>query len=77
MLRKYKVKLNPTKCVLGMKAGKFLEFMVSKNGIEPNSKKLKALTDISLPRTLKKVQILTGQIITLNRFISKMADRCL
>lgn len=29
-LRKYKMKLNPNKCVLGVRAWKFLGFMVSK-----------------------------------------------
>lgn len=29
VLRKFRVKLNPEKCVFGMTAGKFLEFMVS------------------------------------------------
>lgn len=47
--------------------------MVSKNEIKPNLEKLKALTDMSPPKTLKEVQILTA----LNRFISKMVDRCL
>jgi len=29
ILRKYKMKLNPTKCVFGVSSGKFLGFMVS------------------------------------------------
>lgn len=60
-----------------MKVGKFIRFMVSKNRIEPNSEKLKALINMSSPRTLKEVLILTGQNTMLNRFISKMANRCL
>ena len=27
-LDKYKIKLNPEKCIFGVKAGKFLEFMI-------------------------------------------------
>lgn len=46
--KRYKMKLNPAKCVFSIKAGKFLEFIVSKTGIEPNPKKLKALTEMSL-----------------------------
>lgn len=71
------MKLNLAKYVFDMKARKFLGFIVSKNEIEPNLEKLKALMDISPPRTLKEVQILIRRIATLNRFISQMADRCL
>ena len=35
-LCKYKMKLNPTKCVFGVSSGKFLDFMVSQRGIEEN-----------------------------------------
>lgn len=32
---------------------------MSKNGIEPNPKKLNTLVNISLPKTLKEIQVLT------------------
>ena len=35
-LDKYKIKLNPDKCVFGVKAGKFLGFMISHRGIKAN-----------------------------------------
>jgi len=38
-LDKYKLKLNPEKCVFGVKAGKFLGFMLTQQGIEINPKK--------------------------------------
>lgn len=66
MLKKYKIKLNPIKYVFGIKARKFLGFMISKNGIKLNSERLKALTYMNPPRTLKEVQILMGWIVTLN-----------
>ncbi|RVW69719.1 Retrovirus-related Pol polyprotein from transposon 17.6 [Vitis vinifera] len=34
LLRKYGMKLNPSKCAFGVSAGKFLGFMVSQRGIE-------------------------------------------
>lgn len=58
MLKKYRIKLNLTKCVLGMKAWKFLDFLVNRSGIELNPKKFKSLIDISLPITFKEVQVL-------------------
>ena len=39
-LRKYKMKLNPTKCAFGVTSGKFLCFMVSGCGIEANPEKI-------------------------------------
>ena len=39
-LRSYNIKLNPSKCVFGIMAGKFLGFMVSQRGIEVNPKKV-------------------------------------
>ena len=39
-LRSYNMKLNPSKCVFGVTAGKFLGFMVSQRGIEVNSEKV-------------------------------------
>lgn len=77
VVKKYKMKLNSVKNMLNIKAGKLLSFIVSKNGIEPNPKRLKALIDMSPPKIFKEVQILIGQIIALNKFISKMANRYL
>ena len=57
--------------------GKFLSFMVSQQGIEENIEKVKAILDMTSPRTVKEVQRLTGKITALNRFISKAIDKCL
>ena len=42
-LRSYNMKLNPSKCMFGVTAGKFLGFMVSQRGIEVNPKKVRAI----------------------------------
>lgn len=55
VLKIYKMKLNPTKYVFSITTGKFLGFMVRKNRIEPNLKKLKALTDMGLLKTFKEI----------------------
>ena len=52
-LRSYNMKLNPSKCVFGVTAGKFLGFMVSQRGIEVNSEKVRAILDLKPPRTVK------------------------
>lgn len=76
-LRRYSMKLNLSKCAFGVSSGKFLGFMVSQRGIEANPEKVKAILEMSLPRTVKEVQSLTGRIAALNRFVSKATDKCL
>ena len=71
------MKLNPSKCVFGVSLGKFLRFMVSQRGIEANPEKVKAILEMSSPKTVKEVQSLTGRVAALNRFVSKATDKCL
>ncbi|XP_017245311.1 uncharacterized protein LOC108216961 [Daucus carota subsp. sativus] len=76
ILREYRMKLNPQKCVFGVESGKFLGFMVNHHGIEANPAKIEALINMKSPRAVKEVQSLTGRIAALNRFVSKSSDRC-
>jgi hypothetical protein len=50
-LRKYKMVLNPIKCVFGVLSGKLLGYMVSTRGIDVNPKKVKAIEQMQPPRT--------------------------
>ena len=77
MLRRYNMKLNPSKCAFGVSSGKFLGFMVSHKGIEANLDKIQATLNMEPPRNIKEVQSLTGRVITLNRFVSKATDKYL
>ena len=43
ILRKFRIKLNPAKCVFGVSSGKFLGHVVSKRGIEPYPMQIKNL----------------------------------
>jgi hypothetical protein len=76
-LRRYKMKLNPTKCAFGVSFGKFLGYLVSQRGIEANPEKVRAVLEMQPPRTTKQLQQLTGRIVALNRFISRSTDKCL
>ena len=40
MLRAFSMKLNPKKCVFGVRSGKFMGFMISSRGIKANSDKI-------------------------------------
>ena len=55
ILRTYNMKLNPSKCAFGVTVGKFLGFMVSQKGIEVNPKKVRAITELDPPKTVKEV----------------------
>jgi hypothetical protein len=52
-LRRFRWKLNPTKCIFGVPSGKFLGFMVSNRGIEANPVKIMAITDMGALATIK------------------------
>ena len=71
------MKLNPSKCVFGVTAGKFLGFMVSQRGIEVNPEKVRAILELEPSKTVKTVQSLNGKVVALNRFVSKATDKCL
>ena len=76
-LHKYKMKLNPTKCVFAVSSGKFLGFMVSQRGIKSNQDKIKAIIETNSPKTVKEVQSLKGKVAALNKFVSLAIDKCL
>ena len=76
ILRKYKLRLNASKCSFGVGSSKFLGYMVTHRGIEVNSNQIKAINNLRSPRNPKEVQKLTGMAAALNRFISRVVDRC-
>jgi hypothetical protein len=76
-MRRNGLKLNPEKCIFGIRKGQLLGCMVSKRGIQANPQKIEALRRMQPPSSRKEVQRLTGRIASLNRFISKAAKRSL
>ena len=69
-LRKFQLKLNPAKCTFGATSKKLLGFVVSKKGIEIDPDKVRAIQDLSPPRTQKKVRSFMGKLNYIARFIS-------
>uniref|UniRef100_A0A2N9G960 Reverse transcriptase domain-containing protein n=1 Tax=Fagus sylvatica TaxID=28930 RepID=A0A2N9G960_FAGSY len=53
-LRKYQMKLNPSKCAFGVYSGKFLGFMISQKGIEANPDKIKAILEMQPPKNIQR-----------------------
>ncbi|GJY10498.1 hypothetical protein Tco_0378683 [Tanacetum coccineum] len=71
------MKLNPKKCSFSVEEGPFLGHLITKHGIKANPSKVKAVTDLDQPRTLKDIQSLNRKLAALNRFLSKGAERSL
>ena len=65
-LRKFRWKLNPTKCVSGVPSGKLLGFIISNRGIEAYPEKINAIMAMDAPATIKDIQKLTGCMAALN-----------
>jgi hypothetical protein len=76
-MRDARLRLNPEKCVFGVRQGKILGYLVSHRGIEANPTKIQAIINMTPPQSAKDVQRLTGRLAALNRFISKSAERSL
>ncbi|GJX08451.1 reverse transcriptase domain-containing protein [Tanacetum coccineum] len=51
--------------------------MISPEGIKPCPDKTKVVLQLSSPRTIKEVQSLNGKLASLNRFLSKSAEKSL
>jgi hypothetical protein len=72
--RKYKMMLNPKKCVFGVSLGKLLDYIVSSQGIDANPKKVEAIEQLQSPRTRKEINKLAGMMAALSRFISMLGE---
>jgi hypothetical protein len=73
--RRAGLKLNPEKCVFGVKKGKFLGCLVSTKGIKANPSKIEAILRMEPPNSRKGAQRLAGRLASLNRFISRSTER--
>ncbi|GJT27508.1 reverse transcriptase domain-containing protein [Tanacetum coccineum] len=76
-LKKINMKLNPKKCTFGMKEGVFLGYKVNSDGLTVCLNKVEAVLSLPYPKCLKDVQRLNGKLASLNRFLSKSAERSL
>lgn len=76
-MKKFNLRLNLKKCTFAVKTEKFLGFMMTERGIEPNSEKVRAITEMQPPRSVKDVKKLTGRLATLSCFLSKLDEKSL
>ena len=69
-LKRYRWKLNPSKCIFGVPSGILLGYIVSACGIKPNNDKVFAINNMKWLTCVKDIQKLIGCMATLSHFIS-------
>ena len=69
-LIKYRLRLNPNKCIFKACLGKFLGFIVSQKGIEMDPTKVQAIRDMLTPRTEKQICCFLGKVNYIACFIA-------
>jgi len=74
-IARYNLKLILEKCVFGVEAGKFLDFLLTERGIEANPDKCATIINMRDPTNVKEVQQLTGRMAALSRFLSASGDK--
>ncbi|GJZ03672.1 reverse transcriptase domain-containing protein, partial [Tanacetum coccineum] len=76
-LRKINMKLNPKKCTFGIQEGMFLGYKVNAEGLKVCPDKADAVLSLPSSGCLKDVQRLNGKLASLNKFLSKSAEKSL
>ena len=74
-IRRRNMRLNPDKYAFGVKADKFLGFMIMKRRIEANSDKCQVIIKMRSPHAMKEVQSLARKVVPLSCFMSKVVDK--
>ena len=62
LMRTYNMKLNTAKCAFGVRARKFLGFMVTQSGIEVNPDQIRAVLE-TLALSIKKKKICSTSLV--------------
>ncbi|KAL0295178.1 UNVERIFIED_CONTAM: hypothetical protein Sangu_2512800 [Sesamum angustifolium] len=75
-IRRYQLKMNPSKFAFGVTSGKFLGFIVRQRGIEIEQAKIDAILRIPEPPNIHELKSLQGKLAYLQRFIPNLAGRC-
>ena len=61
-IKEYRLRLNLQKCTFGVTVGKLLGFLVSDRGIEVDPSKIKALLEMSSPKSEKEIRGFLGRL---------------
>lgn len=70
----YVVSLNPKKCTFGVKKGKLLGYIVSKDRVKIDPKRVVAIDNIPKTKNVKGIQYFFCQVIFLRRFVTNFPE---
>ena len=73
-IKEYKLRLNLQKCTFGVTTGKLLGFLVSDRRIDVDPSKIKAILDMSPPKSEKEIRGFLGWLQYISRFIAKLTS---
>src|SRR3569832_2170690 len=73
-LEKANLRLKPKKCCFLQKEVKFLGYIISSNGIQPDPDRMRVLLNLPLPKTIKQLQSFLGLAQCFRRFVPKLAE---
>jgi hypothetical protein len=72
---RYRLKMNPLKCVFGASTGKFLGFIIHENGIEIDPKKVESIQKVQPSQSKNNKQKYLGKLNYLMRFIFNLLGK--
>ena len=75
-LRDYSVTINPEKCVSPSESLKFLGFVFSASGIQPDPSLTQKIADADVPSSAKELASFLGVVTYFGRFIENFANIC-
>ncbi|GKC39336.1 hypothetical protein Tco_1051720 [Tanacetum coccineum] len=73
-LRRVNIKIDPTMSSFGVKEGKFLGHMVTKEGLRADLERIQAIILSLTPRSPKQIRSLFLQLTAISKFIPKLAE---
>lgn len=68
------ITVNTSKCVFGVQELTFLGYHISAKGIKPSEEKIKVISDMNAPTSIKALQRFLGMVNYYHRFVPKLAD---
>ena len=71
-LKTANLKLNWDKCRIGQEQVKYLGHILTKDGIQPDTDKLKAIRDMAAPQNVADVQRFLGMVTYLGKFVPQL-----
>lgn len=69
----YNLWMNPKKCAFGVSSGKFVGFLVHRQGINVDPAKVEAITSVKQPATPKELKSFLRRLFYIRRFIPGLA----